>query len=1066
MKRTLSSVAAAAMILGTFAPSAFAATSSTTTYSDIAGNFAATQIQQLTKDGYIHGFSDGTFRPSSAVTRGQLLAYFMNAVETVTGVTPGANSQTYSDVAPGNWAFNYVGAASGAGWLNPYWIGVRPGYAFHENYQASWGDAASFFVSAMKQAGKVTLATGQSPMQFLQASGLLQGIPAADQPAQNKYMDRADAAVFLSNVLAWSNGQLLPAGSTVTVTGTTYVAPGSTDQLNLTVKGADGTTITLPKTAEVNFSVDNQNGFFNPNVPGQLVVSTAGTYNVTATVDGVASAPFQVQAFGNLSAIKLSAPSTNVVANGTSTQTITATAVDANGVPITNFNGSATVTVSGTGTTFPSSGQASDFSTSNGTYTVNFTNGVATFAVQAGIVAGLNTTYTVSYTPTGSSTPITANETIATVPQVATALQVTPANKYVAANSVNATGFNVQVVDQTGNPMLNGTWAYNVAVAGPGTLVTPTTGVFSGNGTTTPNVGVVTVNSEQGVTGNITVTVSATGLTSATGSTQAVIAQQAVKYAPSTTTASFAEGNASGAAVTLQAVDAQGYPAVNLPSGNTYTLYVNNSSNSAATNILVNNTAVTASGIVLPGTQSDALTFTDNGMGADAGTYTVTVKDQNGNIWASFPVVVTAAAQAKVTPTVPASYVSFAGAASVPVTLQVQDQYGNNVAVANVPVSVYVNGNMAGTATLNGSSTSSTSPVTVNTDATGKAVVTLDAQAYPGEVYTVYAQPASTATGFASNAVTNSTTVQVQQEVVSTVSTTVAGANGASYVTAGQTVTGTVYLKDAYGNPVTNSQAVSLAVTGGLSIPVIKSAGTTLSGTASPYTLNVTGGYFTFTATATTAGVATVTATDTSFNPNVSGSGTVSVTAGQANSGYAFFNAAGQEITSSNELAVTANTPVEVWLKPVDSEGNPGTSSVVNSAIFSDNGGSGQFRVTSSTNASSTSYMVPAGSAGIPVWYVNSNSGNYNLSATTFAQSSPFTNVATNEYQTTLTLQNGVSVVPNDVSVLGYTYESGSTLTAGNNFIVTGSGSSVTVEVYSTSNLTSNPPTIGYNGNY
>ncbi len=1065
MKRTLSSIAAAAMILGTLAPAAFAATSSTS-YTDISGNFAATQIAQLTQDGFIHGFSDNTYRPNDPVTRGQFLAYYMKAVQSVTGIAPSANMQVYSDVAPGNWAFNFVGAAESNGWVNPYWVGARVGYAFHENYKASWGDAASFFVASMVQAGKLTLPKGVAPLAYVQTLGLLQGIPSTDVPSANKYMDRADAAMFLSNVLAWTQGQLLPQGAKVTVTGGANVAPGSSEQLNVVVKDANGNAITLPSNANVQWSVDNKDGFFNPNVSGQLVTTAAGTYNVTATVDGVASAPFAVTAYGSVAGVKLSAANANLVANGVSTDTVTATAVDASGNTVGGFNGTGTVTVSGTATTYPTTGQASDFTStsSNGstTYNVTFTNGVATFDVQAGTVAGLSSTYTVSYTPSGSTTALTGSATINTVPQTATALQVTPPSPaYVAANGVTASNFNVEVVDQTGNPMLTGSWAYNVAVSGPGTLVSPTTGVFSGNGSTTPTQGIVTVNSEQGVTGDITVTASATGLTSASGTVKSVVAQAPVKFAPSTTTATFAQGSA-GTTVSVSPVDANGYPA-SWPSG-TYTVFVTNSSNAAATNIDINGTPVTSSGLGLPA--GGSMVFTDNNAGADAGTYTVMVKDSSGNVWATFPVVETAGAAAKLSASVPAQYVTQAGAASVPVTIQLQDANGNNVAQANVPVSVYVQGsNGAGTATLNGTSTASNSQLTVDTNSNGVATVTLDAQPYAGEVYTVTATPGSAA-GMPLSSV--STNVTVQQAVVANVTTSLAASNGSSYVTAGGTVTGTVYLKDAYGNPVNNSQNVTLTVTGGLGTPKITGGSATLTGSASPYTVNVTNGWFSFSATAGTAGAATVTAADTSFAPNVSGSGSVTVLSGPANAGYAFFNAAGQEITSSNELAVTANTPVEVWLKPIDVAGNPGVNSDAGTAIFAD-GSNGQFRVNSSTGTSSQTTPVVAGTAAIPVWYVNSTSGSYNLSAQGAVVTTPFAAVKgqTNQYAATLALSNNgvldAAAVLNDnlLTVTGYTYTNG-TPTAGQ-FTVTGTAGNYTITLYTNAALTAQP-TVSYNG--
>ncbi|MHB1683186.1 MAG: S-layer homology domain-containing protein, partial [Bacilli bacterium] len=305
MKRTLSSIAAAALVMGTLAPAAFASTAAVN-YTDITAQyqFAAQDITNLSGMGYIHGFSDGTFRPQNSVTRGQLLAYFWNVVQQ--GAAPQADAQVYSDIAPGNWDFNFVGASFSKGWLNQYWLGVKPGYSFNENYHASYSDAASYFVAAMEKSGMITSTNGVAPLAYAKSVGLFQGIPASEMTANPVYMDRASAAVFLSNVMAFMNGQLLPAGATVTVVpASTNTAPGTTDQLSVAVKLADGSTYTLPSTAAIAYSVDNKAGFIGPT--NQLVVTAAGTYNVVATVDGVQSQPVAITAFGAVANVKLAA---------------------------------------------------------------------------------------------------------------------------------------------------------------------------------------------------------------------------------------------------------------------------------------------------------------------------------------------------------------------------------------------------------------------------------------------------------------------------------------------------------------------------------------------------------------------------------------------------------------------------------------------------------------------------------------------------------------------------------------------------------------------------------------
>ncbi len=1078
MKRTLTGIASAALLLSTLTPAAFAATVNDTTYSDISGSFAAQAITTLTADGYIHGFSNGTYRPTDPVTRGQFLAYFMKAMESVTGVKPVAQQQYFADIPPGNWAFNFVGAAEAAKWINPYWMGVRPGYNFNENYHASRGDAAALFVSAMVAAGKLQMSdlNGMSPLKYAYSIGLFSGLPSTEDQI---YMNRADAAVVLDNIIQWTKGQLLPTGAVVSVKGaSTNLGPNSNEALTVSAATASGQAITLPAGAQVTWSVDNQNGFINgTGTTANLVVTQPGTYNVTATVDGVQSKPFTVNVYGNVANIKLSAAQSNLVANGVSTDVITATAVDANGNTVGNYNGTATVTVSGSGANIIAPGstspaQASDIAngSTSGTYTLTFTNGVATFNAQAGTTPGLTETYSASLTPPGATTAVSASTTVTTVAQVASALKVSSVtgSTYVSANQASPFSFNVEVVDQNGQPMLTGTYPYNISVTGAGTYSGSATGVFFGNGTTTPPPSTVTVNSEQGVQGTITVNVSAQGLTSGSGTVKAVIAQQPVKFTvASPSGSSLAEGSTTPLTFDLTPVDVNGYPAT-YPSADTFTAYVTNSSGAAATNIEVNGAATPSAGTgVALASGATSLNILDaTNAGANAGTYTVTIKDQNGNVWATFPVTVTAGSLSTYSLSSSAAYVS-ESSPTVTLTAQLQDAYGNNVAQAGVPIAFSVSGNLAGTGTINGAA----SPVTVDTNANGQATATLTMQPYAGEVYTV--SSSTTQSGVSSP---SSIAVSVEPTVASTASVTLQDANTGSNIlaTAGDTVTGTVYLKDQYGNPVDVPQTVTLTVNGGLSINTSSlTNGASTTSTASPYTITVPNGYFSFQATATTAGAASVSATDSSVSPAPTGSGTITVNANVNNmAGWAFFNAQGQEITSTNELAVAANTPTEVFLRPVDGEGNALPAASNGGFVTFSDGSTGQFRVGSNVAASASSVFEPVGTVEIPVWYVNSTAGSYDLSAASnlIVQPAKTSATVTNsvyQYAGSVTVPTQfVGFSAGNVTVTGYMYNSNAAAAAAptaGQFIVTPSTTAgkYDVTIWSSSNAAA--PTISYN---
>ncbi len=193
-KKIWEKVAIVTSLLSSLPVTAFANTSS---YSDIANNFAQSAIMQLTAAGDIHGYANGTFQPNALITRGQFLAYLMNTLEPYTNIRPVPHGTYFPDVLPGNWDYNVIGSAAVAGWINPYWIDVRQG--FHENFQASRGDAASFFVAALQHSKfHVTLPQGEPPLQYVTKLGIFSGLPSSGSQV---YFTRADAAVVLENML-------------------------------------------------------------------------------------------------------------------------------------------------------------------------------------------------------------------------------------------------------------------------------------------------------------------------------------------------------------------------------------------------------------------------------------------------------------------------------------------------------------------------------------------------------------------------------------------------------------------------------------------------------------------------------------------------------------------------------------------------------------------------------------------------------------------------------------------------------------------------------------------------
>ncbi len=559
MKKTLISLATVATLTGMVAPSAFAATSYPSSYKDISGNFAQQDILALSQKGIMHGYSDGTFRPSQIISRGQFLAYFFNLVSSFTGVKPVAHAQYYADIPPRNWDYNYVGAAQAYGWIVPSWIGVKVGGHFNENYRASWGDAASFVVGMLKSDQLMPNMHGLAPLSWAKANGLFNGIPLLEN---HVYLDRASAAVVLMNIYNYiekiqnsgnnsgsgsgnssGNGsnsgsgnsggtsssgggttsQTAPQGATVTLSSPNLVLQNNgTQQLTVVMKDGSGNVFNYGS-APVTYSTNSPNAFVSPS--GVLVVTQPGTYQVTATVEGVKSNVLTVTVVGAAAGVKLTPASSTLVVGGSATDVITATIIDANGNPVTNFNGSMEfrdtnaqlVTTTGT--------------TTNDLLNVPVVNGQATVSIRSTNQLGGSDTITgTNILATGSTSMVTgasgtanASISVSQVQQQATSIKVTPNNSSVENNASTEDGFTIQVLDQSGQPMLSGSYPLTISVSGAGTLDpgTPTSTYYVGTGNAS-NVVMGNIWSKQGVGGQISIQVTSPNLQPGSASIQSV----------------------------------------------------------------------------------------------------------------------------------------------------------------------------------------------------------------------------------------------------------------------------------------------------------------------------------------------------------------------------------------------------------------------------------------------------------------------------------------------------------------------------------------------------------------
>lgn len=785
-------------------------------------------------------------------------------------------------------------------------------------------------------------------------------------------------------------------GPKLTITeSASSVAVGSTD--TLTLDAPSGSTVTWSVT-----SSNSSTGLISGTGDTATFVGTApGAYTVAADYKGE-TVTATVTVFGTAAGVTVSPAATSLVADGKATDTVTATVVDSAGNTVQNFNGTVDINAV-TGVDYWQNGTQLTPNAS-GEVSVTVTSGVATFSLGDVQVPGI----TVAVDPSdlastnGQSVPTSptyTSATVSTVPQQATTIDIVDAPKYIQANTVNTATMYAVVEDQAGYPMLSGTDSLNVTVTGAGKLTSTSSVAYDGfeasvgaTNTSAP----ITVESEQGVTGPVSVMVSGSGLGTGTASISAVIAGAPAQIAATLSSGTFVEGS-TGVTLTLQAEDANGVP---VAATGLVTVTVDKNG-SPVTNITVNGASPTTGDVSLIN-GSATITLTDNTVGADAGTYTVSVSNDSAFTFAAQSVTLTETAGS-------ISKVGWNPSSQIQVpvtnptatyTLQLTDNFGNSVAQSGVTVDVWAVGSSTtgatyGQATVNGTTATAAAPLKVTTNSSGQAAVKLDAEAFSGADWTLYAEiPAQTnvsvsssayATGgmLVSNQVPSSIGVSLEDTQAGSIDNTSTGD-----AVAGDMVTANLTLKDQYGIPISGNTTVQLTIPAGLSglMPTgaMMVTGTWTPGSSNtvtvPVTLNASGQGMVG-LEAWTEGAATLTASVPGLSNSVSGSATIDVQPGTESSVGLFSN--GKAVSDSNELTVSANTPVPVQVAATDLAGNVVTATYTEVVDLS--GAGGAFETTYGGAPTST-VVLNAGQANVTVYYVNATSGSYAPSATTAAQ--------------------------------------------------------------------------------
>ncbi|XGV95341.1 MAG: S-layer homology domain-containing protein [Leptolyngbya sp. BL-A-14] len=241
--RSLSAVATVLATMTSAAPLlTVAPASAQASFSDVQGNWAQSCIVSLTQQGIISGYPDGTFRPSSPVTRAEFASMVGKAFP---NVARSRNAVQFVDVASNYWAYSAITTATQTGFLSGY-----PGNVFNPaqnipraqvlvalasglNYTPSQ-PAVNTLNASFSDASAIP-AYAQSGIAAATEKRLVVNYPNVSTLNPNQLASRAEVSAFLCQALA-GTGQTASTIPIQYIAGAT-AAQGNQTQGNLVLAG-------------------------------------------------------------------------------------------------------------------------------------------------------------------------------------------------------------------------------------------------------------------------------------------------------------------------------------------------------------------------------------------------------------------------------------------------------------------------------------------------------------------------------------------------------------------------------------------------------------------------------------------------------------------------------------------------------------------------------------------------------------------------------------------------------------------------------------------------------------
>lgn len=220
--------------------------------------------------------------------------------------------------------------------------------------------------------------------------------------------------------------------ASLAITGNTSMSSSGRQQFTATGADQYGNPVsTGTVTWSASAGVIDQSGNYAPGgIPGTAVTitATAGSLSATKTVT----------VYGTADHVVLTIGTNNIVANGGSTTTVTATVVDTAGNPVADFSGTVSFSITNATVAY--------FGTTAGTASTSATaaNGVASVTMTAGSAVG--SALISATTPSGKS----ANATLTTVAPAFTGLTMTASPATIGNDGLSTSTITIKAVDQGG----------------------------------------------------------------------------------------------------------------------------------------------------------------------------------------------------------------------------------------------------------------------------------------------------------------------------------------------------------------------------------------------------------------------------------------------------------------------------------------------------------------------------------------------------------------------------------------------------------------------------------------